>query len=360
MNWRKAAVSLIIKPYVASTHARPSSKIAAVPEEPLMAASRRSAKMLLASLAVLAAGPSAFADDYPTKPVQIINQAAPGSGTDVLGRIVAEQLAKRLGQQVVIVSRPGAGGLVAAQAAAAALPDGYTLYMPSSSALMVLPQTHPHLSFDFHRDFVPIGMVGTQPLLIAVSPSLGVSSLPELIALAKKQPGKILFAGNTPGTLPALTGEMLKQRAGIDMTFVPYPGFATGLTDPKGGRISVIFESLSALAPAVQDGSVKLLAVAAERRLSQFPDVPTVAETLAGFVATGWLALLARTGTPDSTVQKLSTALRASLADAGLKDKFAQLATLPAPMTPAEMQVFIAREEKNWIPVIQKAGLATE
>jgi tripartite-type tricarboxylate transporter receptor subunit TctC len=159
MNWRKAAVSLIIKPYVASTHARPSSKIAAVPEEPLMAASRRSAKMLLASLAVLAAGPSAFADDYPTKPVQIINQAAPGSGTDVLGRIVAEQLAKRLGQQVVIVSRPGAGGLVAAQAAAAALPDGYTLYMPSSSALMVLPQTHPHLSFDFHRDFVPIGMV---------------------------------------------------------------------------------------------------------------------------------------------------------------------------------------------------------
>jgi tripartite-type tricarboxylate transporter receptor subunit TctC len=324
-----------------------------------MMAQRRSI-ILLAILALVAAAPSALAADYPTKPVQIINQAAPGSGTDVLGRIVAEQLAQRLGQQVVIVSRPGAGGLIAAQAAAAAEPDGYTLYMPSSSALMVLPQTHKHLPFDFHRDFVSIGMIGTQPLLVAVSPKLGVSTLPELIALAKKEPGKILYAGNTPGTLPALTGEMLKQRAGIDMTFVPYPGFAAGLTDLKGGRISVIFESLSALAPAVQDSSVKLLAVASEQRLPQFPDVPTVAETLPGFVATGWLALLARTGTSDSIVQTLSTALRASLADPDLKKKFADLATLPAPMSPAEMQSFIAQEEKNWIPVLQKAGLTVE
>jgi tripartite-type tricarboxylate transporter receptor subunit TctC len=321
---------------------------------------RRSATIVLAILAIIAAAPRALAADYPTKPVQIINQAAPGSGTDVLGRIAAEQLAQRLGQQVVIVNRPGAGGLIAAQAAAAAEPDGYTLYMPSSSALMVLPQTHPHLPFDFHRDFVYVGMVGTQPLLVAVSPKLGVASLPELIALAKTEPGKILYAGNTPGTLPALTGDMLKQRADIDLTFVPYPGFAAGLTDLKGGRISVIFESLSALAPAVQDGSVKLLATASDRRLPQFPDVPTVAETLPGFQATGWLALLARSGTPDAIVQTLAAALRASLADPELQKKFADLATVPAPMSPAEMQTFIAHEEQNWIPVVQKAGLKIE
>jgi tripartite-type tricarboxylate transporter receptor subunit TctC len=321
---------------------------------------RRSATIVLTILAIAAAAPPASAADYPTKPVQIINQAAPGSGTDVLGRIVAEQMAQRLGQQVVILSRPGAGGLIAAQAAAAAEPDGYTLYMPSSSALMVLPQTHPHLPFDFHRDFVYVGMIGTQPLLVAVSPKLGVSSLPELIALAKTEPGKILYAGNTPGTLPALTGDMLKQRAGIDLTFVPYPGFAAGLTDLKGGRISVIFESLSALAPAVQDGSVKLLATASDQRLPQFPDVPTVAETLPGFQATGWLALLARTGTPGAIVQTLATALRASLADPDLQKKFADLATAPAPMSPAEMQAFIAHEEQNWIPVVQKAGLKIE
>ena len=239
---------------------------------------RRYRKIFLAVLATLAAAFPALTADYPTKPVQIINQSAAGSGPDVIGRILAEQLTQRLGQQVLIIDHPGAGGLVAAQAAAAAQADGYMLYMPASSALMVLPQTHPHLPFDFHRDFVPIGMIATQPLLITAAPALGVSTLPELIALAKKEPGKILYAGNTPGTIPALTGEMLKQRAGIDITFVSYPGVTAALTDLGGGRISVVIESMSALAGAIQGGTVKLLAVASDKRLPQFPDVPTVAK----------------------------------------------------------------------------------
>lgn len=325
-----------------------------------MIAPRRSAMMLLASLAMLAAAPPALAADYPTKPVQIINQSAAGSGPDVIGRILAAQLTQRLGQQVLIIDHPGAGGLIAAQAAAAARPDGYTLYMPSGSALIVLPQTHAHLPFDFHRDFVPIGMIGTQPMLITVSPKLGVSTLPELIALAKKEPGKILYSGNSPGTVPALTGVMLEQRAGIDMTFVPYPGVAAALTDLSGGRISVIIESMSALAGAIQGGSVKLLAVASDKRLRQFPDIATVAETLPGFEATGWFALLARAGTPDAIVQKVSSALRASLADPGLQQKFAKLGTVATPMSPSQMQIFIAREEKKWIPVVRGAGLAMQ
>jgi tripartite-type tricarboxylate transporter receptor subunit TctC len=324
-----------------------------------MAASLRATVIVLAILA-LPAAPPALAADYPTKPVQIINQSAAGSGPDVIARILAVQLAQRLGQQVLIVDHPGAGGLIAAQAAAAALPDGYTLYMPSSSALMVLPITHPHLPFDFHRDFVPIGMIGTQPMLITVSPKLGVSTLPELIALAKKEPGKILYGNNTPGTIPALTGLMLNQRAGIDMTFVSYPGVAAALTDLNGGRISVVIESMSALAGAIQSGSVKLLAVASEKRLPEFADVPTVAETLPGFVATGWFALLARAGTPDAIVQKVNTALRASLADPGLQEQFTKLGTLATPMSPDQMQAFIAREEKNWIPVVEKAGLTAQ
>lgn len=325
-----------------------------------MIAPRRSTMMPLGILALLAWASPALAADYPTKPVQIINQAAAGSGPDVIGRILAEQLTQRLGQQVLIINRPGAGGLIAAQAAAAAQADGYTLYMPSSSALMVLPQTHAHLPFDFHRDFVPIGMIGTQPMLITASPKLAVSTLAELIALAKKEPGKILYAGNSPGTIPSLTGDMLEQRAGINMTFVPYPGVAAALTDARGGRISVIIESLSGLAGAIQAGSVKLLAVTSDKRLPQFPDVATVAETLPGFEATGWFALLARTGTPDSIVQKVSSALRASLTDAGLKEKFTKLGTLATPMSPNEMQTFIQREEKNWTPVVRGAGLATQ
>ncbi len=322
-------------------------------------ASRKSAIALLAILAIPAA-PLALAADYPTKPIQIINQSAAGSGPDVIARILAAQLSQRLGQQVLIIDRPGAGGLVAAQAAAATEPDGYTLYMPSSSALMVLPQTHPHLPFDFHRDFVTIGMVATQPMLITASPKLGVSTLPELIALAKREPGKILYAGNSPGTIPSLTGIMLEQRAGIDMTFVPYPGVAAALTDLNGGRLSIIFESMSALAGAIEAGSVKALAVASDKRLPQLPDVATAAETLPGFEATGWFVLLARAGTPDSIVQKVSGALRASLADPGIQEQFAKLGTLATPMAPDDMQAFIAHEEKIWIPVVQKAGLTVE
>jgi len=236
-------------------------------------------------------------------------------------------------------------------------PDGYTLYMPSSSALMVLPETHANLSFNFERDFVPIGMIGKQPMLIAVSPKLGVSTLAELIALAKKRPGEILYAGNTPGTVPTLTGEMLKQRAGIDMTFVPYPGAAAALKDLVGGQISIVIESGAGLTGAIQGGSVKLLAVASDKRVPQFPDVPTVAETLPGFEATGWFASLARAGTPDAIVQKVSRELRASLADAVLREHFAKLGTEPAPMSPPELRAFIEREKKSWIPVIRESGL---
>ena len=306
---------------------------------------------------LLAAACPAPAADYPSKPVKIITQAAAGSGPDVIGRIVADQLTRRLGQQVLVVNHPGAGGLIAAQAAAMAEPDGYTLYMPSGSALMVLPETHARLPLNFERDFVPIGIVGKQPMLITVSPRLGVSSLPELIALAKKRPGEIFYAGNTPGTVPSLTGDMLKQRAGIDMTFVPYPGVAAALKDLMGGRISIVVESQAGLAGAIQGGSVKLLAVASAKRVPQFPDVPTVAETLPGFEATGWFALLARTGTPDTIVQRVSQALSASLKDPGLRERFVTFGTDPTPMSPPELHAFIAREQKSWIPVIRQAGL---
>ncbi len=315
----------------------------------------------IASLAlVLTSGLSALpahAAEYPTKPVKIITQAAPGSGPDVIGRLVAERLTSQLGQQVLVVNHPGAGGLIAAQAAAAVEPDGYTLYLASGSALMVLPQTHVKLPFNFERDFEPIGIVGKTPMLITVSPKLGVSSLPELIALAKKKPGEILYAGNTPGTVPSLTGEMLKQRAGIDLTFVPYPGAAAALKDVMGGRISVVIESPAGLSGAIQSGAVKLIAVATEHRIPQFPDVPTVAETLPGFQATGWFALLARTGTPDAIVERLSRELRRALEDAELRKKFDKFGTDATPMTPAALRAFIVRERKTWTPVIQRVGL---
>ncbi|MBX9844583.1 MAG: tripartite tricarboxylate transporter substrate binding protein [Xanthobacteraceae bacterium] len=308
------------------------------------------------SILILLAAPLAtLAADYPSKPVKIIIQAAAGSGPDMIARIVADGLTRQLGKPFLIINQPGAGGLIAAQAAASAEPDGYTLYMPSGSALMVLPETHARLPFNFETEFLPIGMIGKQPMLITVSPKLGISTLPGLIALAKKRPGEILYAGNTPGTVPSLTGDMLKQRASIDTTFVPYPGAAAALKDLMSGQISIVIESMPALAGAIQGGSVTVLA-ASEKRIPQFPDVATVAETLPGFVATGWFALLARAGTSDIVVQKIGDGLRSSLADAGLLEKFASLSTETDPMSPAELRSFIQHERELWLPVIRKAG----
>jgi tripartite-type tricarboxylate transporter receptor subunit TctC len=297
--------------------------------------------------------------EYPAKPVKIITQAGVGSGPDVIGRIVAEQFGRRLGQQVLIVNHPGAGGLIAAQAAVLAEPDGYTLYMASGSALTVLPEMHPNLSFSFERDFEPIGMVGETGMVVAVSSKLGVSSLTDLIAFAKEHPGELFFAGNTPGTVPMLTCEMLKQRAGIDMTFVSYPGTASALKDIAGGRISVICESLAALRGAIQDGILKPLAVGTDKPVPELPNVPPVAETFPGFQATGWFALMAKAGTPQHVIEKVSRALNATLQDADVRAKFETLGTQAVPMSPQEISSFVASERKKWLPVIRHVVLNT-
>jgi putative tricarboxylic transport membrane protein len=312
------------------------------------------------ALSILVAGSSwSRAAEYPARPIKLITQAAAGSGPDVLGRVVAEQLGRQLHQQVIVLNHPGAGGLIAAQTAAAAEPDGYTLYMPSGSALTILPETHPNLSFSFDRDFVPIGMIAQMPMVIAASAKLDVSSLPELIALAKTHPGELNFAGNTPGTVPTLTAEMLRQRAGIDVTIVPYPGAAAALKDVGSGRVAVLIEAPAALAPAAQAGMVKMIAVASEKRMSQFPGVPTAAESLAGFRATGWFALMARSGTPDAFVQKISRELRLALQDNGLREKLLKLGAEAVISSPQEMRDFIQNEKKNWAPVIRNTLAST-
>jgi tripartite-type tricarboxylate transporter receptor subunit TctC len=175
---------------------------------------------------VVAVAPSVQAQEYPAKPVKLITQGAAASGPDVIARIVVDQLGRLWGQQVVILNHPGAGGSVAARQAASAAADGYTLYMPATSAFIVMPEMFPNLPFDLDRDFVRIGFVAEQPMVIAVAPSLGVNSLQDLIALAKRRPGEILYAANARGTLPHLTAERLRSESGIDLRFIPYAGAA--------------------------------------------------------------------------------------------------------------------------------------
>lgn len=321
----------------------------------------RSAAGLVVLLGAVAIAPQALADTYPAKPVSIITQVAAGSGPDVVARIVADRLTQKWGQQVTIVNRQGAAGLIATQAAAAAPADGYTLFLPTVSGMIISPEVQPKFPVDFERAFRAIGLVGETPMAIAVASALGVGSLTELIALAKKRPGEITFAGNNRGAFPHLTGELLKSRASIDLQFIPYPGAAAALRDVLGGRIAMMIESPSAIPSAFEaDGPLKAVAVTAPSRVPGFPNVPTVSETIPGFVAVGWFALLAPAGTSEAIVRKVSRDLNDVLAEEGVKKRFGGLGVFSRPMSPDEMSGFIRRERDMWRPVIKGAGLTAE
>jgi len=308
-------------------------------------------------LLTVTAAPVAYAQagNYPDKPVTIISDAAAGASPDVAMRVAADGLSKLWGQQAVVINRPGANGSVAARAAADVVPDGYTLFTPSLSTFVALPTVAPNLPVLLPRDFLPIGFIAQQPMFIAADPGLGVTTLPQLIALAKKQPGTVSIAFSGIGRLTHLTSELLQARADIKLLSVPYThGPASALGDVASGRVSLIVENYSGIVGAVNAGQVKLLAVASPERLPEFPDVPTVAETLPGFAAAGWLVLLAPVGTPAPIIGKVSADLSKVVNDADIKTKLAAIGSYSRAMTPDEVLAFVAKEQQTWLPILQR------
>jgi tripartite-type tricarboxylate transporter receptor subunit TctC len=297
----------------------------------------------------------ARAQDYPSKPVRIITHSAAGGSPDALLRIVADRLTQKWGQQVITLNHPGAGGAVAARTAAAAAPDGYTLYMPASSAFVTLPGLQANLPLELPRDFLPIGFVALQPFLLSVVSSLPVKTLPEFIALAKQKPGELSYAATGRGTLSHLTGEALQQRAGIKLLMVPYlGGTSQALNDVISGRVPMVIDAYPPLAGALQAGSIRALAIGSTKRLSDFPDLPTTVETFPGFSPGGWLALVAPVGTPDTIVQKLSVDLREAVLDPPTRTKLETTGNYPNPMSPPELLAFIQTEQRIWKPVLDE------
>ena len=308
------------------------------------------------SCLLTAAAPSAHAqaDNYPDKTVSVISDAPPGSTPDVDARFVADGLTQAWGRQVIIVNHAGANGSIAARAAAEAAPDGYTLFMPALSTFAAL-QTAPNLPLKLPRDFLPIGFTAENPMFVAVSPSLGVNSLPELIALAKKQPGTISIAVTGVGRLTHLTGLLLQERADIQLLPVPYnAGPAATLADVGSGRVSMIIEGYSGIVGAVKAGQVRLIAVAAAERLPQFPDLPTVAETLPGVSATGWQVLVAPLGTPAPIISKASEDLAKVVSDPDFKKRLANVGSYSRAMTPEQTLAFVDEEQQKWLPLLNK------
>jgi tripartite-type tricarboxylate transporter receptor subunit TctC len=301
--------------------------------------------------------PFAEALDFPSRPVKIITQGAAGSGPDVIARLVAEELGRLWRQQVLIVNHPGGGGVIAGRAAAAAEPDGHELYIPTITSFVIMPEVQAKLSFDMVRDFAQIGFIAETPMMIGVSPVLGVNSLQEFLDLAMRRPGELFYAANNRGSLPHLTGELFRRRTGADVTFVPYAGAAAGLQDLIGGRIAMIVESVGALSGAVQGGSVKALAVASALRLPHLPDLPTVAETSPGFEAIGWFVLAGPAKMPAAIVERVNQDLNTVLAQPALKQRLLKLGAFARPMSPEETTGFIRKEEQIWRPFVREVGL---
>src|SRR5215469_1455353 len=303
----------------------------------------------------LALAGAAQAQGFPTKPVAIICDAPAGSTPDVDTRFMAEGLGKIWGQQVITANHPGAGGSIGARAAAEAAPDGYTLYMPSLATFIAQPGAAPNLPLQLPRDFTAIGFTAANPMFFAVSPSLGITTLPELIALARKRPGEISYATTGIGRVTHLTGELLQMRADIKLLLVPYTGGpARAISDVTNGRVDFIIEGYSGIAGAIKSGLLKPIAVAAAERLSDFPDVPTVAETIADFAASGWQVMVAPVGTPDAIIQKVSVDLRKVVDDPEIKQKLGRLGSYTNHMTPAEALAYVQGEQATWRPVLAK------
>jgi tripartite-type tricarboxylate transporter receptor subunit TctC len=307
-----------------------------------------------AAIAAVVALP-AQAQDYPNKPVTFVTPAAAGNSPDVVTRVVADRLTQLWKQQIVVINRPGAGGLIAAQAAAALPKDGYSIYMTQASTWTVLPiQQGDKIPVDLHKAFVPIGMVGEQPIAVGVNKDVKANNVAELVKLANSTKDGMLFAATNRGGQAHLTGELMRDRGKINMTFVHAAGAAVSINDVIAGRIPIMFEGLAGMAPGTQGGGIRLLGVAAPKRLPNLPNLPTISETIPGVVSSGWIVMMAPAGVPDAIIQKLNKDLRAVVGEKDVIERFQQLGTYSRDLTPAQTDEFMRNEEKLWWPIVRQ------
>jgi len=314
---------------------------------------------LAATFVVVLAGTSA-AQDYPTHPITLVVPYAAGGGNDVMARIVAEKMSKSLGQQIVIENKGGAGGSIGTRQVAKAAPDGYTLGLGGTGTLAIDPTLYRNVGYDPRKDFAPVGLIATSALVVLVHPSVEAKSIAELIALAKREPGKLNYASAGSGSGIHLGSALLAHIAGIELTHIPYKGSSPALADLVGGHVAIYLSSLPAAVGLVKDGRVRALAVTGPKRSPVFPDLPTVGETLPGYEAVLHYGIVAPAGTPQPAIAKLSGALTAALAQPDVRERIAADGAEVASMTPAEYAADIDREETKWSAIVKLSGARVE
>ena len=317
----------------------------------------RAIGILLIFIAAHAAG----AETYPNKSVRMVVPFAAGAGSnDIMARLIAQKLSDSFGQQVVVDNRPGASGIIGCDIVAKAQPDGYTLLMMSLT-FTVNPSLFRKLPYDTLKDFVPVTMVASAPLMLVVHPSVPAKTVAEFIAYAKANPGRLNFGSGGPGTTPHLAGEMLKTMAGLNVTHVPYKGGAPALADLIGGQIQFMLENIPGTLPFAKAGKLRALAVTDLKRSPLLPDLPTLDESgLKGYQIVGWNGLFVPAGTPQAIVTKLHAEVVKALALPDVKDRLATMGADGVGDTPRHFAAFIRAEIPKWAKVVKDAGLKVE
>ncbi len=325
-----------------------------------MKSSRRRFLKLAAGAAAAPAWPRlALALDYPTRPVKLVLGFTPGGPADILARLVSQRLGERLGQPFVIENRPGGGTIIATEYVVRAAPDGYTLLWATSS-FAINAALYDKLNYNFIRDIAPVANIDFLPLVVEVNPALPVKTIPELIAYAKANPGKINFATGGLGSSQHVAGELFNFMTGTDLVHVPYRGASLAVNDVLAGQIQLTFSPIPLSMGYIRAGQLRALAVTSSMRVPALPDVPTVAEFVPGYVAVASDGIGAPANTPADIIDKLNGEVAATLAEPAIKARLEDLGGIEAPMSPAEFKKFIAAETEKWGKVIKFANIKAE
>ena len=326
-----------------------------------MTLARRALLRLIAGTAALpAASRTSWAQAYPTRPVRFVVGFAPGGGGDIATRLMGQWLSDRLGQQFVVENRVGAASNLATEQVVRAPADGYTL-IQLNVANAINASLYKNLSFNVLRDLAPVASFMRVPNVMEVSPTVPINTVPEFIAYAKANPGKLMFASSGVGTTIHMSGELFKAMAGVDMLHVPYRGLAAGgYADLMTGAVHVTFDNLPASIELIRAGKLRALAVTSATRSQAMPELPTVADVLPGYEASAWYGIAAPAGTPADIVERLNQALNAAFADPRMKARIAELGGTPLPGSPADFAKFFASETEKWARVVKLSGAKVE
>lgn len=315
--------------------------------------------ILAAFVPMLVSG--ALAQSYPNKPISMIVPFPPGSIADVIGRLIGQKLGGGLGQQVIIENRPGAGSTIAADMVAKAAPDGYTIYLTDITTHAINASLYRKLAYDSIKDFAPVTLVTSTPLMLVVNPSLPATSVKELIALAKSKPGQLNIGSGGNGTITHLAGELFKTLAGVDILHVPYTGAPPAITAALGGEVSVLFTTTPAVLAHVKAGKLRALAVTSPKRSPIAPDVPTIAEAgVAGYEIVLWNGILVPARTPKDIITKLNSELVKVLKMPDVKEQFAAQGGEPSPSSPDQLASYMKVETEKMAKLVKASGARVE